>query len=216
MIINQNIAQQTAEFLLQINAIKLNPKNPFTWASGWKSPIYCDNRVALSYPEVRTFLSKTIAQEIKDQFDSNIVIAGVATGAIGMGMLVAQELNLPFIYVRPEAKKHGRQNQIEGALEAGENVVVIEDLISTGMSSLNAVDALHNAGAQVLNMYALFTYGFEKAEKAFDKAGVTLHTLCDYDLLLPVALGANKISQLESENLKTWKKDPANWEPSKD
>ena len=216
MIINQNIAQQTAEFLLQINAIKLNPKNPFTWASGWKSPIYCDNRVALSYPEVRTFLSKTIAQEIKDQFDTNIVIAGVATGAIGMGMLVAQQLNLPFIYVRPEAKKHGRQNQIEGALEAGEKVVVIEDLISTGMSSLNAVDALHKAGAQVLGMYALFTYGFEKAEKAFYKAGVTLHTLCDYDLLLPVALGANKISQLESENLKSWRKDPANWEPSKD
>ena len=216
MIINQNIAQQTAEFLLQINAIKLNPKNPFTWASGWKSPIYCDNRVALSYPEVRTFLSKTIAQEIKDQFDPNIIIAGVATGAIGMGMLVAQELNLPFIYVRPEAKKHGRQNQIEGALEVGEKVVVIEDLISTGMSSLNAVDALHNAGAQVLSMYALFTYGFEKAVKAFDKAGVTLHTLCDYDLLLPVALGANKISELESENLKTWRKDPANWEPSKD
>ena len=216
MVIDQNIAQQTAEFLLQINAIKLNPKNPFTWASGWKSPIYCDNRVALSYPEVRTFLSKTIAQQIKGQFDTNIVIAGVATGAIGIGMLVAQELNLPFIYVRPEAKKHGRQNQIEGALEAGEKVVVIEDLISTGMSSLNAVNALHNAGARVLSMYALFTYGFEKAVKAFDKAGVSLHTLCNYDLFLTVALEANKISQLESENLKTWRKDPANWEPSKD
>ena len=127
MIFNQNIAQQTAEYLLQINAIKLNPENPFTWASGWKSPIYCDNRVALSYPDIRTFLSKSISNEVQTQFGSDIVIAGVATGAIGIGMLVAQELNLPFVYVRPEAKKHGRQNQIEGALEPGKKVVVIDN-----------------------------------------------------------------------------------------
>ena len=212
----QNTAEQIAEYLLQIKAIKLEPTNPFTWASGWKSPIYCDNRLALSFPEVRTYLTNAIAQQVTVIYGTDVTIAGVATGAIGIGALVAQKLNLSFVYVRPEPKKHGRQNQIEGALEAGEKVVVIEDLISTGMSSLNAVDALHKAGAQVLSMYALFTYGFEKAEKAFDKAGVTLHTLCNYDLLLPVALEANKISQLESENLKTWRKDPANWEPSKD
>ena len=150
MILNKNIAQQTAEYLLQINAIKLNPENPFIWASGWKSPIYCDNRIALSYPEVRTFLSKSIAHEIKVQFESDIVIAAVATGAIGIGMLVAQELNLPFIYVRPEPKKHGRQNQIEGSLDHGKKVVVIEDLISTGKSSLDAVIALKKAKADVM------------------------------------------------------------------
>jgi orotate phosphoribosyltransferase len=214
MIFNQNIAQQTAEYLLQINAIKLNPENPFTWASGWKSPIYCDNRVALSYPDIRTFLSKSISNEVQTQFGSDIVIAGVATGAIGIGMLVAQELNLPFVYVRPEAKKHGRQNQIEGALEPGKKVVVLEDLISTGMSSLNAVKALQNADATILGMYALFTYGFEKAEKAFSQAKIELQTLCDYEQLLPVALKANKISKVQSENLKTWRKDPANWSPT--
>ncbi|MDG1023885.1 MAG: orotate phosphoribosyltransferase [Flavobacteriaceae bacterium] len=214
MIFNQNIAQQTAEYLLQINAIKLNPENPFTWASGWKSPIYCDNRVALSYPDIRTFLSKSISNEIQTQFGSDIVIAGVATGAIGIGMLVAQELNLPFIYVRPEAKKHGRQNQIEGALEPGKKVVVIEDLISTGMSSLNAVKALQNADATLLGMYALFTYGFEKAEQAFNQAQIELQTLCDYEHLLAVALKTNKISEVQSENLKTWRKDPANWSPA--
>ena len=214
MIFNQNIAQQTAEYLLQINAIKLNPENPFTWASGWKSPIYCDNRVALSYPDIRTFLSKSISNEVQTQFGSDIVIAGVATGAIGIGMLVAQELNLPFVYVRPEAKKHGRQNQIEGALEPGKKVVVIEDLISTGMSSLNAVKALQNADATILGMYALFTYGFEKAEKAFSQAKIELQTLCDYEQLLPVALKANKISKVQSENLKTWRKDPANLSPT--
>lgn len=214
MIFNQNIAQQTAEYLLQINAIKLNPENPFTWASGWKSPIYCDNRVALSYPDIRTFLSKSISNEIQTQFGSDIVIAGVATGAIGIGMLVAQELNLPFIYVRPVAKKHGRQNQIEGALEPGKKVVVIEDLISTGMSSLNAVKALQNADAILLGMYALFTYGFEKAEQAFNQAQIELQTLCDYEHLLAVALKTNKISEVQSENLKTWRKDPANWSPA--
>ena len=214
MIFNQNIAQQTAEYLLQINAIKLNPENPFTWASGWKSPIYCDNRVALSYPDIRTFLSKSISNEIQTQFGSDIVIAGVATGAIGIGMLVAQELNLPFIYVRPEAKKHGRQNQIEGALEPGKKVVVIEDLISTGMSSLNAVKALQNADATLLGMYALFTYGFEKAEQAFNQAQIELQTLCDYEHLLAVALKTNKISEVQSENLKTWRKDPVNWSPA--
>jgi len=213
MIINQKIAQQTAESLLQINAIKLNPKNPFTWASGWKSPIYCDNRVALSYPEVRTFLSASLAQEIERQFGRDIVIAGVATGAIGIGMLVAQQLKLPFIYVRPEPKKHGRQNQIEGKLDPNQKVVVIEDLISTGKSSLIAVDALREAGNEVLGMLALFTYGFPVAAGAFSKSGVSLQTLCDYANLLAVASSQKKITPEELENLSVWREDPANWNP---
>ncbi|MDA0794045.1 MAG: orotate phosphoribosyltransferase [Bacteroidetes bacterium] len=213
MIINQKIAQQTAESLLQINAIKLNPKNPFTWASGWKSPIYCDNRVALSYPEVRTFLSASLAQEIERQFGKDIVIAGVATGAIGIGMLVAQQLKLPFIYVRPEPKKHGRQNQIEGKLDPNQKVVVIEDLISTGKSSLIAVDALREAGNEVLGMLALFTYGFPVAAAAFEKSGVSLQTLCDYAKLLAVASSQKKITPEELENLSVWREDPANWTP---
>ena len=213
MIINQKIAQQTAESLLQINAIKLNPKKPFTWASGWKSPIYCDNRVALSYREVRTFLSASLAQEIERQFGRDIVIAGVATGAIGIGMLVAQQLKLPFIYVRPEPKKHGRQNQIEGKLDPNQKVVVIEDLISTGKSSLIAVDALREAGNEVLGMLALFTYGFPVAAGAFEKSGVSLQTLCDYANLLAVASSQKKITPEELENLSVWREDPANWNP---
>ncbi|MFQ3340454.1 MAG: orotate phosphoribosyltransferase [Flavobacteriaceae bacterium] len=214
MIFNQNIAQQTAEYLLQINAIKLNPENPFTWASGWKSPIYCDNRIALSFPEVRSFLSKSIANEIKSQFETDILIAGVATGAIGIGMLVAQKLNLPFIYVRPEPKKHGRQNQIEGSLPPGKKVIVIEDLISTGKSSLNAVNALKKAEAEVLAMFALFDYGFDVADQAFNEAAVNLQTLCNYEHLLPVAIAQNKISSAHSGNLKAWRKDPAQWKPT--
>ena len=211
MIFNQKIAQQTAESLLQINAIKLNPKNPFTWASGWQSPIYCDNRVALSYPDIRTNLCQWVSSEIRSNYDSDIIIAGVATGAIGIGMLVAQELGLPFIYVRPEPKKHGRKNQIEGKLDSGQKVVVIEDLISTGKSSLNAVKALRKAGAQILGMKALFTYGFTLADEAFDQENVALQTLCDYPHLLTVALEQNKISSQQLENLKTWRKDPAKW-----
>jgi orotate phosphoribosyltransferase len=213
MIFNQKIAQQTAESLLQINAIKLNPKNPFTWASGWQSPIYCDNRVALSYPDIRTNLCQWISSEIRSNYDSDIIIAGVATGAIGIGMLVAQELGLPFIYVRPEPKKHGRKNQIEGKLDSGQKVVVIEDLISTGKSSLNAVNALREAKSEVLGMLALFTYGFPQAALAFEEADVKLQTLCDYSQLLNVALSQNKITETESQNLNEWRKDPANWTP---
>jgi orotate phosphoribosyltransferase len=213
MIFNQKIAQQTAESLLQINAIKLNPKNPFTWASGWQSPIYCDNRVALSYPDIRTNLCQWVSSEIRSNYDSDIIIAGVATGAIGIGMLVAQELGLPFIYVRPEPKKHGRKNQIEGKLDSGQKVVVIEDLISTGKSSLNAVNALREAKSEVLGMLALFTYGFPQAALAFEEADVKLQTLCDYSQLLNVALSQNKITETESQNLNEWRKDPANWTP---
>ncbi|MDA0922615.1 MAG: orotate phosphoribosyltransferase [Bacteroidetes bacterium] len=213
MILSQKTAHKTAEYLLQINAIKLNPKTPFTWASGWKSPIYCDNRVALSHHEVRTFLSDALAEEIKAQHASSIVIAGVATGAIGMGMLVAQTLSLPFIYVRPEPKKHGRQNQIEGQLDKGQRVVVIEDLISTGKSSLNAVSALRDAGADVLSMYALFTYGFPVADTAFEDAQLSLKTLCDYEHLLTTALHQNSIEEEQLKSLQLWRKDPANWTP---
>ena len=213
MIFNQKIAQQTAKSLLQINAIKLNPKKPFIWASGWQSPIYCDNRVALSYPDIRTNLCQWISSEIRSNYDSDIIIAGVATGAIGIGMLVAQELGLPFIYVRPEPKKHGRKNQIEGKLDSGQKVVVIEDLISTGKSSLNAVNALREAKSEVLGMLALFTYGFPQAALAFEEADVKLQTLCDYSQLLNVALSQNKITETESQNLSEWRKDPVNWTP---
>ncbi|MDA8948015.1 orotate phosphoribosyltransferase [Flavobacteriaceae bacterium] len=213
MVFSQKIAQQTAESLLQINAIKLNPKNPFTWASGWQSPIYCDNRVALSYHDIRTFLCNALAEEIQEKYNSNIVIAGVATGAIGIGMLVAQKLELPFIYVRPEPKKHGRKNQIEGKLESNQKIVVIEDLISTGKSSLNAVNAIKEANCEVLEMLALFTYGFPQASNTFEQAQVTLKTLCDYQHLLNVALHQNKITETQAQKLHEWRKDPANWTP---
>ena len=157
MIFDKNTAKKTAEVLLHINAIKLNPKTPFNWASGWKSPIYCDNRMVLSYPAIRNYVKSEMAKKLEDAYGKPDVIAGVATGAIGIGALVAEELGLPFVYVRPEAKKHGRKNQIEGHLEKGQNVVVVEDLISTGKSSLAAVDALKSAGATVKGMVAIFS-----------------------------------------------------------
>ena len=167
MILNKDTAKKTAELLLQVNAIKLNPSNPFQWASGWKSPIYCDNRVTLSYPSVRIYLKEELAKIVELEYGKPDVIAGVATGAIAIGILVAQELGVPFVYVRPEPKKHGRKNQIEGHLESGQNVVVIEDLISTGKSSLNAVSALKEEGAVVKGMVAIFSYGFKVAESNF-------------------------------------------------
>ena len=213
MIFNKNIAQQTALHLLQINAIKLNPENPFTWVSGWKSPIYCDNRIALSYPKVRDFLSKVLSDKIKEDFDGSLVIAGVATGAIGIGMLVAQKLNLPFIYIRPEPKKHGKQNQIEGKFTSGDRVLVIEDLISTGKSSLNAANALKDSGAKILGMMGLFTYGFSTAEEEFRKAEIKLQTLCDYQHLLSEALKIGTINKMQLESLKTWRENPSTWSP---
>ncbi len=213
MIFNKNIAQQTASHLLQINAIKLNPKNPFTWASGWKSPIYCDNRIVLSYPKVRDFLSNVLSEKIQEDFDGSLVIAGVATGAIGIGMLVAQKLNLPFIYIRPEPKKHGKKNQIEGKFTNGDRVVVIEDLISTGKSSLNAANALKDSGAEILGMMGLFTYGFYTADEEFRKAKIKLQTLCDYQHLLSEALDIGTISEMQLESLKTWREDPSAWSP---
>ena len=216
MIFNQQAAIKTAKYLLQINAIKLNPENPFTWASGWKSPIYCDNRIALSFPKVRDFLSKVISEKIKKDFEGSFIIAAVATGAIGIGMLVAQKLDLPFIYVRPEPKKHGQKNQIEGKFNEGQRVVVIEDLISTGKSSLNAVKALRERSAQILGMMALFTYQFSIAEEAFKKDNVKLQTLCDYSYLLSAALNKKTISENQLEDLKTWRNNPSNWTPKED
>ncbi len=213
MIYSELIAAETAQHLLQINAIKLNPENPFTWASGWKSPIYCDNRLALSYPNVRDFLAKSIADEVKKRFGTDVTIAGVATGAIGIGMLVAEKLNLPFIYVRPEPKKHGRQNQIEGHAPAGKPIVVIEDLISTGKSSLNAVAAIKAQGFSVLGMLALFSYGFKIAEENFLKEGVELFTLSNYDHLLRFANAQKAITDEQVKTLSQWRKDPANWTP---
>ena len=170
MISDKNTAKKTAELLLQINAIKLQPQKPFTWASGWKSPIYCDNRIILSYPVIRNYIREQLSKHIEDTYGQPDVIAGVATGAIGIGTLVADYLNLPFIYVRPEPKKHGKQNQIEGLSPSGKTVVVIEDLISTGMSSLNAIKALKAEGAIVKGMAAVFTYGFNIAADNFKEA----------------------------------------------
>jgi len=214
MILNKEIAQKTAELLLQINAIKLQPQKPFTWASGWKSPIYCDNRITLSYPPIRNFIREHIAKQIEELYGKPDAIAGVATGAIGIGMLVADYLNVPFCYVRPEAKKHGRQNKIEGHLTPNQNVVVVEDLISTGKSSLLAVEALQEYGVTIKGMLAIFSYGFETATTNFKEAGITLNTLSDYSNLLELAEKSEYITQQEAEILTTWRNDPANWNTS--
>ncbi|RRJ89242.1 orotate phosphoribosyltransferase [Flavobacterium macacae] len=211
MIFNKDTAQKTAELLLQINAIKLNPKNPFTWASGWKSPIYCDNRITLSFPPIRNYIREEFSKNLEKQFGKPDVIAGVATGAIGIGILVAEYMGLPFVYVRPEAKKHGRQNQIEGFLQKGQNVVVVEDLISTGNSSLMAVEALKEAGANVKGMVAIFTYGFDVATENFKKANIDLWTLSNYENLLELAVAKRYITEEEQETLQEWSKSPSTW-----
>ncbi|NER18404.1 orotate phosphoribosyltransferase [Spongiivirga citrea] len=211
MILDKNTAMKTAELLLQINAIKLQPQQPFTWASGWQSPIYCDNRIVLSYPTIRNFLREQFASQIEQLYGKPDIIAGVATGAIGIGMLVAEIMGLPFIYVRPEAKKHGRQNQIEGVLEAGQTVVVVEDLISTGKSSLNAVEALRQGGANIKGMLAIFTYGFEVASDNFRKNKIELHTLSNYKFLLQQALKTNYINEDQLKVLSSWNESPDTW-----
>ncbi|MDO5607348.1 MAG: orotate phosphoribosyltransferase [Capnocytophaga sp.] len=212
MIINSSTAEKTAEILLQIKAIKLNSENSFTWASGWKSPIYCDNRIVLSYPDIRTYIATEMANFVKNNYPEAEVVAGVATGAIGIGILVAERLGMPFVYVRPEPKKHGRQNQVEGLLAEGQKVVVIEDLISTGMSSLNAVRALRETPANVLGMVAIFSYGFDIAVTNFAAENVTLHTLGDYQHVLPQALKVGYISENELDTLKQWRENPAQWQ----
>ncbi|MEP5339867.1 MAG: orotate phosphoribosyltransferase [Algibacter sp.] len=211
MIFNKDTAKKTAEVLLQVNAIKLSPKDPFTWASGWKSPIYCDNRIILSFPPIRNYVRETMAKQIEQQYGKPDVIAGVATGAIGIGMLVAEYLGLPFIYVRPDAKGHGRKNQIEGFIESGQNVVVVEDLISTGKSSLNAVRALKEANIKVKGMIAIFTYGFDVATQNFEKEDIQLQTLSNYESLLQQALETNYITEKEIGTLSEWNSNPGEW-----
>lgn len=211
MIFNKDTAEKTAELLLQINAIKLNPENPFTWASGWKSPIYCDNRLILSFPVIRNYVRDEFAKNIEKQFGKPDIIAGVATGAIGIGILVAESLGLPFVYVRPEAKKHGRQNQVEGFLQKGQNVVVVEDLISTGNSSLMAVEALRNEGANIKGMAAIFTYGFNVAEENFKNANIDLFTLSNYENLLNLAVEKQYITEEQQSTLQEWSESPSTW-----
>ncbi|HLN21555.1 MAG TPA: orotate phosphoribosyltransferase [Bacteroidales bacterium] len=206
-----DIAKRTAGFLLQINAIKLQPSNPFTWASGWKSPIYCDNRKTLSFPDVRSFLSDSFAARVKELYPDAELIAGVATGAIAHGALAADKLKLPFVYVRSGAKEHGLGNQIEGFYKKGQKTVVIEDLISTGGSSLNAVKALRDAGCEVLGMVAIFTYEFKKATDAFAVDNCKLNTLSNYSTLIESALSTGYIGQAEVETLRKWREDPASW-----
>jgi orotate phosphoribosyltransferase len=211
MIFNKETAEKTAELLLQINAIKLNPKNPFTWASGWQSPIYCDNRLILSFPAIRNFIRDEFSKNIEQEFGRPDVIAGVATGAIGIGILVAEKMGLPFVYVRPEPKKHGRQNQVEGFLQKGQNVVVVEDLISTGNSSLLAVEALEQAEANIKGMAAIFNYGFGVADDNFNKAKITLKTLSNYENLLHLAVEKDFINEKEYQTLKEWRENPSTW-----
>jgi len=206
-----NSAKKTAEYLLQIKAIKLQPSNPFTWASGWKSPIYCDNRKTLSFPEVRTFIAGSFADLVKKLYPQAEMIAGVATGAIAHGALAADKLGLPFIYVRSGAKEHGLGNQIEGYYEKGQKVVVVEDLISTGGSSLSAVKALREAGCEVLGMVAIFTFEFKKAADGFEAENCKLDTLSNYSVLIDTAVKTGYIGEKEVETLKKWRVDPSVW-----
>ncbi|EDM35316.1 orotate phosphoribosyltransferase [Pedobacter sp. BAL39] len=206
-----DIELKVAEFLLQIKAIKLQPNNPFTWASGWKSPIYCDNRVTLSHPSVRTYIRQKLTQLIQEEFGSVDLIAGVATAGIPQGVLVAQELGLPFAYVRAKAKEHGTGSQIEGEIVEGQRVVVVEDLISTGKSSLQAVEALKNAGLSVAGLVSIFTYGFDQAEENFKEAKVRFATLSNYTALIEYAAEHSFISQNDIDLLARWRRNPSEW-----
>lgn len=207
------VEQKIAESLLQIKAIKLQPKNPFTWASGWKSPIYCDNRIALSHPAIRTYIRQKLSELIQDEFGAVDMISGVATAGIPQGVLVAQDLGLPFSYVRASAKDHGRNNQIEGEVISGQRVVVIEDLVSTGKSSLQAVHALREVGCSVVGLVSIFSYGLDIAAQNFAEAKCSFHTLCDYDALIKVAAEKSYVLESDIDMLEKWCKDPATWSP---
>ncbi len=204
-------AENIAAILLEIKAIKLSPKDPFTWASGLRSPIYCDNRVTLSYPEKRTYIKNQLSAAIKDKFNGVEVIAGVATAGVPQGALVADELGLPFVYIRSSAKAHGMTNKIEGKLNKGEKVVVIEDLISTGKSSLNAVDAIRDAGAEVMGMVAIFTYGLDIADKNFIEKDCPIVALSDYNAMIGKAVTDNYVTSEDEMSLLEWRKDPKKW-----
>ena len=211
MINPEFVAPNVADNLLRIKAVKLNPETPYIWASGWKSPIYCDNRKTLSYPDVRALIRDSFVSLIKDKIGIPDVIAGVATGGIGIGALVAEKMNLPFSYVRSSVKGHGMQNRIEGVLLSGQKVVVIEDLVSTGKSSLEAVEAIREARGEVIGMASIFTYGFEVARKAFEKADCKLYSLTEYDRLIEKAIEANYIDRKDLDTLKEWRLMPEKW-----
>ena len=210
-ILNSELAAKVANELLRIKAVKLQPNDPFTWASGWKSPIYCDNRKTLSYPDVRRLIAKGLAQGVRDKFPDADVVAGVATGAIAIGLMVAEELGLPFIYVRPKPKEHGLGNQIEGYLPKNSKVVVVEDLISTGGSSLKAVDALRKTSSEILGMMAIFTYGFANADENFDKTNCEIYTLSNYSELVKLAADSGYVSENDLAQLNEWRKSPSTW-----
>ena len=209
----QQISEKVATYLLKIKAIKLNVNNPFTWVSGWKSPIYCDNRVSLSYPEVRTYIKNALCQMIQEKYPSVEAIAGVATAGIPQGALVAEEMGLPFIYVRSKHKEHGMENMIEGKITFGQKVVVIEDLISTGSSSLKASHHLTNAKFEVLGMAAIFTYGLPIADQNFEKAKIELVILSEYETMLSIAISKGYLVKDQLELLRQWRKSPDNWNP---
>lgn len=211
MNLSENTAAKVAEYLLQINAIKLNPKEPFTWASGWKSPIYCDNRISLSYPDARNYIKKALGMIINDQFKGVEAIIGVATAGIAPGALAADELNLPFGYVRSEAKKHGMGKQIEGDIAPNTKVVVIEDLVSTGKSSLQVIETLKNYGCEVLGLASIFTYGFDEAQKAFDNANCKYVSLSNYPTLIQKAIDKGIVIPEQLALLNDWRKSPSTW-----
>ena len=211
MIINEKLATQTAELLLQVNAIKLNIEKPFTWSSGIKSPIYCDNRLILSYPKIRKFISSEISRFIKSIVQRDFYVAGVATGSIAIGMLIAEKLKKPFIYVRPEPKPHGAGKQIEGKILEKVPVVVIEDLISTGKSSLNAIKALQKNGIEVLGVFAIFSYGLEIAKINFEKADQNFYSLSDFSRLVECSKNKIDFSEEDLDKVNSWKKNPTNW-----
>ena len=211
MIYDIDIAKQVAKSLLQINAIILQPNNPFVWAAGWNSPIYCDNRKTLSYPEIRNYIRQGLSAIVKNHYKGANVIAGVATAGIPHGALVAEELGLPFIYVRAKAKEHGKQNQIEGYFEQGQSVVLVEDLISSGKSSLDAAAVLHESGMNVKGMVSIFTYGFDAATENFKAAECEYVSLCDYETLLPQAIESQYIEESDLSILKEWRENPSIW-----
>lgn len=211
MVLDKKVAEQTINYLTQINAIKLNTKNPFTWTSGIKSPIYCDNRLILSYPNVRKFIADEMTDIVKNLYGEKISIAGVATGAIAIGAMIAERLNLPYAYVRPEPKGHGLKNQIEGNIQEGSSIVVIEDLISTGKSSLNAINALKSEGYNVMGMLSIFSYNFQFANKKFEQENISINSLSDYNSLVEKIESEGSLSKTEINRLKKWREDPKIW-----
>ena len=211
MVLDKKIAEQTVNYLTQINAIKLNTKKPFTWTSGIKSPIYCDNRLILSFPNVRKFVADKMTEIVENKYGKDICIAGVATGAIAIGAMIAERLNLPYAYVRPEPKEHGLKNQIEGNIKNGSNVVVIEDLISTGKSSLNAINALKSEGYNVMGMLSIFSYNFQFANKKFEDENISINSLSDYNSLVNLIQSEGTLDSNEIRRLKKWREDPKTW-----